>query len=76
MSVKVIFSLPDKLVSRMKSSIPLRERSKVAAALFEREITAREHALHLCAKELEKNEGLKDEMVSWDKEFSGDGLAF
>ena len=74
MSSKVMFSLPDQLVSRMKAAIPARERSKVAAALFEKEISAREQKLYLCAKELEESPGLKEEMETWDNEFGQDGL--
>ena len=74
MTVKVMFSLPDQLVSRMKSAIPARERSKVAALLFEKEIKAREQALYHCAEELEKNKDLLNEIAQWDSEFSEDGL--
>src|SRR5690349_1107721 len=66
---KVMFSLPNQLVARMKAAIPSRERSKVAAFLLEREISAREHKLYLCAKELEACSGLKEEAATWDKEF-------
>ena len=71
---KVMFSLPDKLVARMKAAIPARERSKVAATLFEKEIAERERALFRCAKELEGCADLKEEMEVWDNEFSEDGL--
>ncbi len=71
---KVMFSLPDQLVSRMKAAIPARERSKIAAVLFEKEISSREQALYLCAKELEDSKGLRDEMAVWDDTFGGDGL--
>lgn len=74
MTVKVMFSLPDQLVNRMKAAIPSKERSRVAAALFEREINIREEALYHCAKELEENKSLRDEMISWDSAFSEDGL--
>lgn len=69
-----MFSMPDQLVSRMKAAIPARERSKVAAALFEKEISKREQSLYHCAKELEESSGLKEEMVVWDSEFGQDGL--
>jgi hypothetical protein len=74
MTAKVMFSLPDQLVSRMKAVIPPRERSKVAAALLEKEISRLEHNLFLSAKELEECTGLKEEMNTWDKEFGQDGL--
>ena len=69
-----MFSLPDQLVSRMKAAIPQRERSKVLAILLEKEISAREQRLFLCAKELEESSGLKKEMATWDNEFNKDGL--
>lgn len=74
MTVKVMFSLPDQLVCRMKAAIPSRERSKIAAKLLEKEIKEREQHLYLCAKELEDNKALKDEMTCWESEFSEDGL--
>lgn len=74
MTSKVMFSFPDQLVSRMKAAIPQRERSKVLAALLEKEISAREQRLYVCAKELEENSGLKEEIAAWDNEFGRDGL--
>lgn len=71
---KVIFSFPDKLVSRMKAVIPARERSKVLAELLEEEINKREQQLYISAKELEESEFLKEEMIVWDQQFGGDGL--
>ncbi len=72
--LKVMFSLPDQLVSRMKSSIPARERSKVLVNLLEKEIAHREKNLFLRAQALEASEGLEDEMTTWDKELGEDGL--
>jgi hypothetical protein len=74
MTAKVMFSFPDKLVIRMKAAIPPRERSRVLAALLEKEISEREHHLYVCAKELEESKGLKKEMIAWDSEFGEDGL--
>lgn len=74
MTAKVMFSFPDHLVSRMKAAIPQRERSKVLAVLLEKEISAREQSLYLCAKELEESSGLKEEMATWDNKFGQDGL--
>jgi hypothetical protein len=72
--MKVMFSFPESLVVRMKAIIPQRERSKILAALLEKEISAREQNLFLRAKALEDNEGLKEEMSIWDREFGQDGL--
>jgi hypothetical protein len=71
---KVMFSLPNQLVIRMKVTIPARERSKVLASLLEKEITLREKNLYTCAKELEQSKELKKEMKHWDEEFGSDGL--
>ena len=71
---KVMFSLPDQLVTRMKTAIPARERSKVLARLLENEIKVREQHLFACATELESCKGLTKEMESLDQEFGGDGL--
>lgn len=74
MTAKVMFSLPDQLVSRMKASIPAGECSKVAAALLEKEILVREMALYHCAKELESCLAAQDEVTIWENEFGNDGL--
>ncbi len=74
MTAKVIFSLPDQLVIRMKVAIPARDRSKVIAVLLEREIVAREQSLYRCAREFEASSDLKDEMITWGNEFGRDGL--
>lgn len=74
MTAKVMFSFSDELVARMKAIIPSRERSKVVAALLEKEIAAREKNLYLSAQSLEESAGLNEEMTAWDKEFGRDGL--
>ncbi len=74
MTVKIMVFLPDQLVVRMKSVIPVIERNKVVAAILEKEIIARENGIYFCAKELEANEGVRKEMVAWDGEFGQDGL--
>ena len=74
MTVKVMFSLPDQLMARIRAAIPARERSKVVAALFEKELDRREKRLYACAKELEESKGLKTEMATWEQEFGQAGL--
>ncbi|MCC2667319.1 MAG: hypothetical protein K0S63_1235 [Gammaproteobacteria bacterium] len=74
MAVKVMFSLPNQLVSQMKTFIPPRERSKIIAAFLKKEISVRERSLYLSAKKLEESAGLKKEMEIWDKNFGEDGL--
>lgn len=69
-----MFSLPDSLVGRMKSTIPPGERSQVIARMLEREIELREKTLFQAAQELEGNLALHEEMQSWDEQFGDDGL--
>lgn len=71
---KVMFSLPDKLVIRLRANIPARERSKVLCRLLEKEIESREKGLYQRAMELEACAKLSQEMEIWDDEFGEDGL--
>jgi hypothetical protein len=70
---KVLFSLPDDLVARMRASIPPKQRSKVVAYLLEEEIKRREQALYQCALEVEADEALQEEMKDWEATL-GDGI--
>jgi hypothetical protein len=70
---KVLFSLPDSLVSRMRASIPPKQRSKVVAHLLEQELEKRERALYQCALEVEADEVLREEMKDWETTL-GDGI--
>lgn len=63
---KVLFSLPDRLVARMRASIPSKQRSKVIARLLEQELEKREQALYQCALEVEADDALREEMKDWD----------
>lgn len=71
---KVMFSLPDKLVIRMKATISVGERSKLVAEILSKEVEAREEGLYKLAVKLEANRGLRQEMAVWDAEFGKDGL--
>jgi len=70
---KVLFSLPDGLVARMRASIPPKQRSKVIASLLEQEIKRRELALYQCALDVEANVALREEMKDWEVAI-GDGI--
>lgn len=63
---KVLISISDQLVSRMKATIPQRQRSKVIAHLIEKEIEKRERALYECAAAVEKDDALRQEMEEWN----------
>lgn len=71
---KVLFSLPDRLVSRMRASIPPKQRSKVVARLLEEELEKREQALYQCALEVEADDALGEEMKEWETTV-GDGIS-
>jgi metal-responsive CopG/Arc/MetJ family transcriptional regulator len=70
---KILVSLPDDLVKRMKTTIPARKRSQVVKELLEREIRRREKALYACAVAVEKDKALNREMAEWDVT-TGDGI--
>lgn len=70
---KILVSLPDDLVKRMKSVIPSRKRSQVVKDLLEQEIARREEALFQCALAVEKDEALNQEIAEWDVT-TGDGI--
>jgi len=63
---KILVSLPDDLVRRMRIVIPNRQRSKVVAGLLEKEVKLRELALYNCACEVEADELLNEEMAEWE----------
>jgi hypothetical protein len=71
--LKVLVSLSDDLFARMQAVIPPRQRSKVVAALLEKEVRRRERELYECALAVEKDEQLQSEMVDWDVTV-GDGI--
>ena len=70
---KILVSLPDNLVARMKAVIPNRFRSKLVTELLEIEIKKREDELYSCACAVEADEGLNVEMEHWDVTI-GDGI--
>jgi len=70
---KILVSLPNELVKRMKTVIPARKRSQVVKDLLEQEIDRREEALFQCALAVEKDKALNKEMAEWDVTI-GDGI--
>jgi hypothetical protein len=62
---KILVSLPDDLAARMKQMIPSRQRSRVIAEILESEINRREQALYQCAREVEADDALNNEMADW-----------
>ena len=70
---KILISIPDRLVARMRAAIPPRQRSKAIALLLEKEIERREKSLYECAMAVEEDKALRDEMKDWGITLS-DGL--
>ncbi|MFT4058207.1 MAG: hypothetical protein QM652_01515 [Legionella sp.] len=70
---KILISIPDKVASRMRASIPQKQRSKVITQLLEQEIEKREKALYECAMAVEQDIELNREMQDWDRTIQ-DGL--
>lgn len=66
MMMKILISIPDQLVHRMKNSIPARQRSIVIVRLIEKEIEKREKHLYECALAVENDDALNREMNEWD----------
>lgn len=63
---KVLISMPDSVISRMKALIPTRQRSRFIAHLVEDELKKREAQLFQAAQEVERDETLNAEMKDWD----------
>ena len=70
---KVLVSIPEGLMDRMKAVIPARQRSKLLSKLLEDEVKRREAHLYRCALEVENDKGLAAEMKEWDAT-AGDGI--
>lgn len=63
---KVLVSIPDSLIDRMKAVIPSRQRSKILSELLEEEVKRREADLYRCALDVENDKALAAEMKEWD----------
>jgi hypothetical protein len=70
---KVLISLPDDLLARMRAVIPNRQRSRIIAEVLENEVEKRERELYECANDVEKDKVLNTEMSEWDLTV-GDGI--
>ena len=70
---KVLVSVPDDLIGRMKVVIPSGQRSKILTRLLEDEVTLRETKLYQLASEVENDRSLNAEMEEWDTTI-GDGI--
>jgi len=70
---KILVSLPNDLIKRMRTVIPARKRSQIVMDLLEQEVSRREEVLFQCALAVEKDEALNNDMVAWDVT-AGDGI--
>ena len=70
---KVLISVPDDLIGRMKAVIPLGQRSKIMTRLLEDEVKTREARLSQCARMVEGDQELNAEMEDWNTTI-GDGI--
>jgi hypothetical protein len=70
---KVLISVPDDLLARMRAVIPNRQRSRIIAEVLESEVERRERELYECARDVEEDKALNTEMSEWDLTI-GDGI--
>jgi hypothetical protein len=70
----LLISLPEQLATRIRATIPNRQRSKTIAALIEQEVIRREQLLLACAMEVEKDQSLHEDMKVWESTLQ-DGLS-
>lgn len=70
---KILISLPDDLANKFRASIPARKRSHVIAELMRKELDRQDKQLMDCAKAVEKDLALQEEMKDWDIT-TGDGI--
>lgn len=71
---KILVSLPEELVKRMRAIIPTKQRSSVVAELVKKEVEKRENELLRCAEALESDQALNEEMAEWEEATIGDGI--
>lgn len=64
--MKHLISMPDTLSQRFCAAIPPRQRSTVLRSLIEKEVEKREKKLFECAKDVEEDDALNEEMADWD----------
>jgi ribosome biogenesis protein Nip4 len=63
---KVLISIPDSILSRLRAIIPNRQRSKFISSIVEKELKKLEQNLFHCALKVEQDKALNTEMKDWD----------
>ena len=66
MASNLVLKLPDELVTRFKSMVPNRQRTRVIATLMQSEINRREKELERVAAEVEADVALREDLRDWD----------
>ena len=69
--LKILVSIPDSLIDRMKAVIPSRQHSRILSKLLEDEVKRRETDLYQCARDVENDKALAAEMKEWDATIEG-----
>lgn len=63
---KLLLSIPDKLANQFKTMVPARQRSHFLVCLLEKAVQKQEDALYVCAKSVEADDELNQDMQNWD----------
>jgi hypothetical protein len=65
---QLLVRLPEELAQRFKRSVPIRQRSAFVQRLLEQALPVAQFddPLYLAAIEVERDEGLAQEMAAWD----------
>ena len=63
---KLLVSIPDKLANQFKALVPARQRSHFLVCLIKKAVQKQEDALYLCAKSVEEDVKLNQDMQNWD----------
>lgn len=70
---KLLISIPDKLAHQFKAMVPTRQRSHFIICLLEKAVKKQEDVLYECAKAVEAETELNQDMQAWDLT-AADGL--
>lgn len=63
---KVLISIPDSILARLRVIVPDRQRSKFISTIVERELKKLERVLFQCALKVEQDKALNADMKDWD----------
>jgi hypothetical protein len=66
MPSNLLLKLPAELMTRFKSVVPARQRTRVIATLVELEVQRREQEIECVAAAVEADGALNDDMRNWD----------